>query len=89
MQDYNINVNYTQEQYVTKTSPKYQPFESKTKAATETQKEKSERKERLEKLKANCVPCLNAPDFEIMTNEERKEYFKKYYQTVCFKKIEK
>lgn len=42
MQDYNINVNYTQEQYVTKTSPKYQPFESKTKAATETQKEKSE-----------------------------------------------
>ena len=42
MQDYNVNVNYTQEQYVSKTSPKYQPFESKTKAATETQKEKTE-----------------------------------------------
>jgi hypothetical protein len=42
MQDYNINVNYTQQQTVTKTSPKYQPFENKTKAASETQKSKSE-----------------------------------------------
>jgi len=42
MQDYNINVNYTQEQYVSKTSPKYKPFESKTKAVPETQKEKTE-----------------------------------------------
>lgn len=42
MQDYNINVNYSQEQNVTKTSPKYQPFESKTKAVSEKQKDKSE-----------------------------------------------
>jgi len=42
MQDYNINVNYTQEQYVSKTSPKYEPFESKTKAASNLQKEKTE-----------------------------------------------
>ena len=42
MQDYNINVVYSKKQNVSKTSPKYQPFESKTKAAQETQTEKSE-----------------------------------------------
>lgn len=42
MQDYTVNVNYNQEQYVSKTSPKYQPFESKTKGVPDTQKEKTD-----------------------------------------------
>jgi hypothetical protein len=41
MQDYHIYAHYTERQGVSKTSPKYQPFESKTKAAQETQTEKS------------------------------------------------